>query len=368
MNRIAKHCCNGFGALVLLLSTAVGADTQPVALMPAADAGQFYQRTVQLMESTMISVPGLARAAEPILENTRQSLLDLRASPGQQNSALTYLFLMNVKAYQALADSIPKPYPFPAEASKQFAELRAAVDRIDSHFRALLDRVELLARNPDRDNLARYEEANQKVGPPQPGNPRVVFLGDSITDGWRLNEYFPDRDFINRGIGGQVTGEMLGRMHSDVIELKPAIMVFLGGTNDIARGVKLTTIQDNISMIVKLAETNRIKVILASVLPINDYNKQQDPSFERSKMRPPAQILRLNTWLRGLCARDGYNYLDYFSAVADPSGYLKKDLADDGLHPNAAGYRIMAPLVQQVIDKVAPATPVKKKRRFPFGG
>ena len=127
MNRIPNRCIRGLTALVIVLSTAWAADTQPVALMSVAEAEQFYQRTVQLLESTMITVPGLARAAEPILENTRQSLLNLRASPGQRNSGLTYLFLMNVKAYQALADSIPKPYPFPVEASRQFAELRESL-------------------------------------------------------------------------------------------------------------------------------------------------------------------------------------------------------------------------------------------------
>lgn len=360
--------CAAVVALLAAIAAAMGADTPPNALMSAVDADQHYQRTLQLMESTMISVPGLARAAEPILENARQALLNLKASPGQRSTGLTYLFLTNVKAYQELADSVPKPYPFPAEASKQFAELRQALDRTDSHFRALLDYVEFLVRNPDRDNLSRYQEANQKAGAPQPDNARAVFLGDSITDGWRLNEYFPERDFINRGISGQITSEMLGRMQSDVIELKPAALVVLGGTNDLARGVNLTTIEDNLAMIATLAKANGMKVILASVLPIHDYNKDQDPRFERTKQRRPRDILELNTWIRGYCAREGHLYLDYFAAVADQSGYLKKELADDGLHPNSAGYRIMAPLAQAAIEKAAPSGPApKKKRRFPFG-
>jgi lysophospholipase L1-like esterase len=356
------------GGLLVLLVTLGNVRAQPPALLSGTEANQLYQRIIQLMESTMISVPGLSRAGAPILENTRQALSNLRVSPGQRHSGLTYLFLTNLKAYQALADSIPKPYPFPAEASRQFAELRAGIERIDSHFRALLDDVELRARNPDRDNLSRYEEANQKTIPPQPDNPRVVFLGDSITDGWRLNEYFPDRDFINRGISGQVTGEMLGRMHSDVIKLKPAVLVLLAGTNDIARGVKLTTIQDNLTMIATLAEANGIKLILASILPIHDYNKDQDPAFERSPLRSPVAILRMNTWIREFCTREGHTFLDYFTAMKDSQGYLKKELADDGLHPNSAGYRIMAPLAQGAIDKLVRATPApKKKRRFPFG-
>ncbi|MCW5981234.1 MAG: SGNH/GDSL hydrolase family protein [Bryobacteraceae bacterium] len=354
--------------LAALSALAPGAGAQPNALMSAAEAEQHYQRTLQLMESTMISVPGLARAAEPILENSRQALANLRVSPGQRNAGLTYLLLTNIRAYEALADSIPKPFPFPAEASKQFAELRVAIERTDSHLRALLDYVEASARNPDRDNLARYEEDNQKVGAPNPANPRVVFLGDSITDGWRLNEYFPERDFINRGISGQISGEMLGRMRSDVLNLKPAILVVLAGTNDIARGVKQSVIEDNLAMIAMLAKANNVKVILSSVLPVNDFNKDEDPRFERTRQRPPVAILRLNTWIRSYCSQAGHHYLDYYSPMADAGSFLKKDLADDGLHPNTNGYRIMAPLVQAAIDKIAPASPAPaRKRRFPFG-
>lgn len=352
----------------ILLQAAAGARGQEEALLPPAEAQQLFQRAVQLMESTMITVPGLARAAEPVVENARQSVLALRSGPSAQHAGLTYRFLTNVKAYQALADALPKPHPFPAEAGRQFVELREAVERMDAHFRALLDRTEALLREPDRDNLARYAEANEKAGPPQPNRPRVVFLGDSITDGWRLNEYFPERDFINRGISGQTTGQMLGRMRADVLDLKPAALVVLAGTNDIARGVPLRTIQHNLAMIAELAASRGIKVILASVLPVHNYNKDQDPRFERTVQRSLKAILDLNDWIRDFAKRNGHIYLDYYTAMVDANGFLRQDLADDGLHPNAAGYRVMAPLVGTAIEKAAPPAqgPAPRRRRFPF--
>lgn len=351
-------------SLILLASS--GASAQQEALIKAPELIPFLERVVQLMESTTITVPGLARAAEPVLENTRQALTGLKSGYNPFDARQTYQFLSHVRAYQALADSIPKPYPFPVEALRQFAELREASERLESHFRAVLDRVEAMLREPDRDNLARYAEENKKIGPPQPNRPRVVFLGDSITDGWRLNEYFPERDFINRGISGQTTGQMLGRMKADVLDLKPAAMVVLAGTNDIARGVPLKIIQDNLAMIAELAAGRGIKVILASVLPVHNYNKDQDPRWERTRLRPLKTIIELNDWIRDFAKRNGHVYLDYYSAMVDANGYLRQELADDGLHPNAAGYRVMAPLVEQAIAQaVRPAEP-RQRRRLPF--
>jgi lysophospholipase L1-like esterase len=152
----------------------------------------------------------------------------------------------------------------------------------------------------------------------------VVFLGDSITDGWRLNEYFPDRDFVNRGIGGQITGQMLGRMKADVIDRQPAAVVVLAGVNDIARGAPIETIRNNLAMIADLAVAHRIKPVFASILPVHDYQ------------RPMATIRALNEWLAAMCRQRGFVYLDYFPAMADAGGFLRAELADDGLHPNAA--------------------------------
>ncbi len=197
-----------------------------------------------------------------------------------------------------------------------------------------------------------------------------MFLGDSITDGWRLNEYFPEKDYVNRGISGQTTGQMLGRMQADVVALKPAVMVVLAGTNDIARNISVETIENNLRMIATIAEANKIKPIFASILPVHDYNKTQNPAYEMTKRRPMDTIRAVNQWLRSFCQQQGYAYVDYFAPMLDPNGYLKQELADDGLHPNAAGYRVMAPAVDSAIQSVlgtpgAPPPPVKKKR-FPF--
>lgn len=342
-----------------LLALAPLLPAQRSALLSSRDAMQLYERVIQLMESTGVAAPGLARAGQPAIENARQTVLNLRFTAN--SSALTYDFLTNLRAYLALADTVPKPYPFPEEARRQFDELRTAAGRIEAHFRALLDQKETQLRGADRDNLRRYAEANERVGAATPE--RVLFLGDSITDGWRLNEYFSGRDFVNRGISGQVTGEMLGRMLADVIDLKPKVMILLAGTNDIARGVPLRTIQNNLTMIADLAEFHKIKPLFASLLPVSDYHKDVNPANERSKQRPPATIRELNTWLKSFCVKRGFAYVDYFSALVDPLGYIRTDLADDGLHPNAAGYRLMAPVALASIDAALKPAPVAAKKR-----
>lgn len=331
------------------------------ALMTSRQALDSYQRAAQLMESTAVAVPELSRAGAPLIENARQALANLRTNAS--NADLNYTFLLNLRAYLALSDEVPKPFPFPDEARRQFNELRDALVRTESHFRALIELKDRQLRNPDPDNLARYADMDSRIAPPKSDRPRVVFLGDSITDGWRLNEYFPDRDFINRGISGQISGQMLGRMQSDVINLQPAAMVVLAGTNDIARGIPRATIEDNLTMIVDLAEYHKIKLILASVLPVSDYHKDVNPAYEMTVQRPPATIRALNNWIRSLCTRRNFTYLDYYSETVDAAGYLKADLADDGLHPNAAGYRIMAPVALAAIESVTRAAPPSKPRK-----
>ncbi len=349
-----------------LLACALAAQAQQNPLLSEPEARKLYARSVQLMESTAAAIPALARAGAPVIENARQSLAYLESASGSP-AGPSYAFLVNLRAYLALADAIPKPFPFPAEGRRQFAELREAVARVESHFGALLDDKDARLRSPDRDNLRRYAEADARLSAPQAGKPRVVFLGDSITDLWRLNEYFPERDFVNRGISGQITGEMLGRMMADVIDLKPAAMVLLAGTNDIARGVPLAAVQNNLAMIAGLAEAHKIKPIIASVLPISDYHKDRDPRTARSAQRPPETIRRLNAWIENFCRQRKFVYLDYFSKMVDQAGFLPAELAGDGLHPNAAGYRVMAPLALEAIEKAAaPPPPPPRKRRFPF--
>lgn len=347
-------------AAALVLVAAAGAQDRP--LLSNKESLALFERTVQLMESTSAVTPELARAGAPVAENARQAFFTLRTTPN--HAGLTYTFLTNARAFLAVSDVVAKPFPFPEQASKQFVELRNAVLRTEAHFNALLEQKELQVRNPDRDNLKRYAEANQKLPPPQAGRPRVVLLGDSITDGWRLNEYFPERDFVNRGISGQITGEMLGRMKADVVDLKPVAVLILAGTNDIARGVPLRAIENNLTMIAELAEAHRIKPMFASVLPVSDYHKATDAAYEMTKRRPPATILALNAWLADFCRQHSYPYVDYFSQMVDKAGFLRAELADDGLHPNSAGYRVMAPIALAAIDKYAVQAPEKPKKRF----
>lgn len=355
-----------FAILALALASVPAARAQQEALLSSEEGLRLAGRAVQLMDSTRISIPELARAGAPVVENARQATETMNAT-WWQHSGLTYTLISNLRTYLLLADGVPKPFPFPAEAARQFAELREVEERLESHFRALLQQKESELRSPDRDNLQRYAEANRKLGGPQAGNPRVVFLGDSITDGWPLNEYFPERDFVNRGISGQVTSEMLGRMKADVIDLKPSAVLILAGTNDIARGTPAEVIENNLTMIAGLAEFHKIKPVFASLLPVSDYHKDQSSRFEQTRRRPPETIRAVNAWLERFAKQRGFVYLDYYSQVVDSSGLLKAELADDGLHPNAAGYRRMAPVALKAIDElVKPEAAAKKKKRWPF--
>ncbi len=199
-------------------------------------------------------------------------------------------------------------------------------------------------------NLARYRDANAKTPPPAPGENRVVFMGDSITDGWGKGQaqFFPGKPYINRGISGQTTPQMLVRFRPDVIHLQPKIVVTLAGTNDIAGNTGVETLQnieDNLSSMSELAKANGIRVVLASVMPICDSLRQQ------SVHRPPQQILELNDWIKSYTAKNGFVYLDYYSAMVDGSGMLKQELTYDCLHPNDAGYAVMAPLAERAIQE-----------------
>ena len=189
------------------------------------------------------------------------------------------------------------------------------------------------------------------LGPPAAGENRVVFFGDSITDIWKLENYFPNKPYVNRGIGGQTTPQMLVRFRQDVIDLRPKVVVILAGTNDIAGNtgpMRNDDIEANYASLAELARAHGIHVVYSSVLPVHNYTEQSKDFFAQ---RPQGRILELNTWLKDYCARNSIVYLDYFSALVDDKGMLKKDLADDGLHPNDAGYKIMAPLAEAAIQK-----------------
>jgi len=217
----------------------------------------------------------------------------------------------------------------------------------------------------DWNQLGRYHAANENLKK-QPAEPhRVVFMGDSITDMWKLDQSFPSKPFVNRGIGGQTTAQMLVRMYPDVIDLKPAAVVILAGTNDIARNTGPETammVEENLMAITELAQKHGIKVILCSLTPISDYvdappNADNPPppgapgpKMVQSVRRPPAQILELNAWIKKYAASVGAVYADYFSAVVDANGMLKDGLSGDGLHPNKQGYALMAPVAQAAIE------------------
>jgi len=209
----------------------------------------------------------------------------------------------------------------------------------------------------DFGELARYRDANAALQPPAPGENRVVFCGDSITDIWKLDESFPGKPYINRGISGQTTPQLLVRFRPDVIDLHPKVVIILAGTNDIAGNTgpeTLEQIEGNYASIAELARAHDIKVIYSSILPVHQYTEKAGDMFTQ---RPPEKILALNKWLKTYCASTGCLYLDYFSAVVDDKGYMKKELADDGLHPNAAGYKIMVPLAEAAIEKALAGKP-----------
>jgi lysophospholipase L1-like esterase len=249
------------------------------------------------------------------------------------------LFCVSLVLITAAAGAYAQPAPAPSPAAitaDQLARLERAENRLK-----------------DWPNFARYRDANAALAPPAKTEDRVVFLGDSITDSWKLNEYFPGRPYVNRGISGQTTPQMLVRFRPDVIALKPKVVVILAGTNDLAGNtgpMSLEDIQGNIASMAQLARANGIRVVIASVLPVNDYakNKEGVPVI-RSTARPPEKILALNKWIREYTAANKLIYLDYFSATVDEKGFLRAELAGDGLHPNPAGYRIMKPLVEKAI-------------------
>ncbi|MGB6387327.1 MAG: SGNH/GDSL hydrolase family protein [Terriglobales bacterium] len=203
----------------------------------------------------------------------------------------------------------------------------------------------------DFGQLARYREADAALAPPLAGENRVVFLGDSITDYWKLSDYFPGKPYINRGIDGQTTPEMLLRFREDVINLRPKVVVVLAGTNDIA-GVTGPTLNEDIeanyASMAELARAHHIRMVFASVLPVHNYTHDAEESFA---LRPRDRILALNKWLKDYCAKNHLVYLDYFSALVDERGMLKRNLANDGLHPTDAGYKIMASLAEKAIHK-----------------
>jgi lysophospholipase L1-like esterase len=261
--------------------------------------------------------------------------------------------LSGSKRAQSTAPSQQAPQG-PGAAAADCSELPVLTGRLARAQERLMDWAE----------LSRYRDANTKLPLPDAQGNRVIFIGDSITDFWTQpasGGFFPGKPYVDRGISGQTTPQMLIRFLPDVIELQPKVVVILAGTNDLAGNTGPMTLgetEGNLSMMDELAHANRIRVVLASLLPVSDYgHTPEGQPLVQTKRRPPAQILELNVWMKRYASAHGDAYLDYFAAMADDQGMLKQDLSDDGLHPNAKGYAVMAPLAEQSIEVA-----LKKKR------
>jgi lysophospholipase L1-like esterase len=203
--------------------------------------------------------------------------------------------------------------------------------------------------------LERYRQANAQLAAPAPGENRVVFYGNSITEGWAplFATEFPGKPYIGRGISGQTTPQMLVRFRQDVIALHPKVVLILAGTNDIAGNTgpsSLEMIEDNLASMAELGKANGIRVVLSSVLPVFDYPWKPG-------LQPAPKIVALNAWMRDYAASHGQTYLDYHSAMADEREGMKAGIASDGVHPNEAGYRIMAPLAERAIAEALGRAP-----------
>ncbi len=272
----------------------------------------------------------------------------MRLKPLRATAQLISIALLNLPAFAQQPAQQPAQLAQPSaqEALEKYRASKAPVLR------------------DDFGELGRYRDANAALKPPAPSENRVVFFGDSITDMWKLEDYFPGRPYINRGIGGQTTPQMLIRFRQDVIDLHPKVVVILAGTNDIAGNtgpMRLEDIEANFASMAEIACANNIRVVFSSVLPVHNYTAQSQNLFAQ---RSPEKILELNHWLKDYCEpssstgrSNGCLYLDYFSAMVDDKGLLKRNLAEDGLHPNVAGNKIMAPLAEAAIGKALAPKP-----------
>ncbi len=198
-------------------------------------------------------------------------------------------------------------------------------------------------------DLNRFKKENELLEKPSPNEQRVVFMGNSITIGWKnkVPEYFQNKPYINRGISGQTTPQMLLRFRQDVLDLQPAVVVILAGTNDIAENtgpITLKMIAGNIFSMAELAEAHGIRVVLSSVLPVYDYPWKKG-------LNPAPKIIALNTMIKQYAENHNHIYLDYYSAMVDEKDGLKAEYSNDGVHPTSAGYAVMAPLLEEALQK-----------------
>jgi lysophospholipase L1-like esterase len=244
--------------------------------------------------------------------------------------SITLIMLSNIKCVLAQSENTI------TDCSQQIDDLTKRLD-------------DAKLRLEDWSKLSRYRDENETLLPPAKDEFRVVFMGDSITEQWYRDFpslFFPGKPYINRGIGGQTSPQMLIRFRSDVIDLKPKVVVILAGTNDIAGNtgpMTLKAIQNNLVSMAELAQANNIRVVLASLLPVNDYKRM------RTDVRSPEKIVALNIWIKDYATKNGHIYLNYYAALLDNKGMLKDELSNDGLHVNEKGYAIMQPLAEEAI-------------------
>ena len=259
------------------------------------------------------------------------------------------LFVLGVLllASSAFAQQTVPANPAAAKPASDCADLPAMQKQLDVDTGKLRDWAQ----------LERYREANANALRPAKEEIRVVFMGDSITDGWsnpQFGGFFPGKPYFDRGISGQTTPQMLVRFRADVIELEPQVVVILAGTNDIAGNTGPMTVEQtegNLASMTELARAHGIRVVLSSVMPVRDGLKNKSgQQLVQTKKRPPETISTLNEWIKKYAAANHLVYLDYFAAMVDEQGFLKAELTYDGLHPNAEGYVVMAPLAEKAIQ------------------
>lgn len=202
--------------------------------------------------------------------------------------------------------------------------------------------------NLDWPALSKYKKDNHELKLKSNSGKRIVFMGDSITEGWSgiYPDFFQNKNYINRGISGQTTPQMLIRFRADVVDLNPSIVIILAGTNDIAENTgpsNVKMITDNIFSMSELAMAHKIKVILCSILPVYTYSWKDIPD-------PPSYIAEVNNMLKNYCVNHNLQYVDYFSSMANEKKGLGKELSEDGVHPNEKGYKIMSKIIQNVLE------------------
>ena len=202
----------------------------------------------------------------------------------------------------------------------------------------------------DFPQLAYYRDRNAQLAPPAPGEQRVVFFGDSITEGWarHWDTFFANKPYIDRGISGQTSEQMVLRFHQDVVDLHPAVVILLAGTNDVAENTGPMTPQmtlNDFRAMLEMARANNIKLVVCSILPAGDF-------WWHPGLNPAPKIRALNQQLKAWADSEHLIWVDYYTPMADENGGLKAALSPDGVHPNQAGYAIMAPLAESAIAKV----------------